>query len=391
MPSTPSPRWKQIAESLAARIDRGELEPGSRLAGEAQIAEEWGVSRPTAHRAVADLQRQGYVVRQRRWGTVVADRNRRQSHLVALIFDRFAKDFDFPQSELIAGIQESLGEHYSLVWCDSKDDPAREAEHLRKMAETADGIICHPIANPANTRLMQKLVDRGFPIVLLDRVPHGYHGHAVVSDDTAATATAIERLIDQGKRRIAFFSFHKPDVSSAWQRYTSYADAMDRAGCRDDARLVRWFAREFDQRDDFLGRAVADAVYTLVHQAPSVDAIYCVQDMFALHVLEALEALGDSVSLWPEIVTINEWPPLSLKRPWDLHRIVRRKREIGTCATEALLQQIERRGTERGLVRVPADLFPAEEGPTFDAIDVRAWLPLNAVTNGGNSHENPKQ
>ena len=45
-------RWKQIVENIRREIEEGKWRPGDRLPVEAEIAERWGVSRMTAHRAI---------------------------------------------------------------------------------------------------------------------------------------------------------------------------------------------------------------------------------------------------------------------------------------------------------------------------------------------------
>jgi GntR family transcriptional regulator len=53
--------WRQVADDLAADISSGALRPGERLPGELELAENYGVSRITVRRAVADLKERGLV------------------------------------------------------------------------------------------------------------------------------------------------------------------------------------------------------------------------------------------------------------------------------------------------------------------------------------------
>lgn len=67
-------RWDEIADTLRDAIHDGRYPPGSVLPREVDIAEEYGVSRPTVHRAVAQLVAEGLLVQVRRRGTVVRPR-----------------------------------------------------------------------------------------------------------------------------------------------------------------------------------------------------------------------------------------------------------------------------------------------------------------------------
>jgi GntR family transcriptional regulator len=67
-----TPLYQQVYLSLRERIISGELEAGSLLAGEQEMAKALGVSRITVKRAFNELAARGLVVRQRGRGTTVA-------------------------------------------------------------------------------------------------------------------------------------------------------------------------------------------------------------------------------------------------------------------------------------------------------------------------------
>ena len=67
-----APRYRQVADVLAAEIESGALQPGSRLPSERTIAQRHGLSRMTARQAVELLLRRGLVTRRPGSGTYVA-------------------------------------------------------------------------------------------------------------------------------------------------------------------------------------------------------------------------------------------------------------------------------------------------------------------------------
>jgi DNA-binding GntR family transcriptional regulator len=75
-PSSPTPLYAQIREQLRQQMLSGALKPGDSLPGEAQIAAETGVSRMTARAALAQLAREGLLVRRRGKGSFVAEPKR---------------------------------------------------------------------------------------------------------------------------------------------------------------------------------------------------------------------------------------------------------------------------------------------------------------------------
>jgi len=69
------PLYHQLARILRRFIEQGELQPGARFPAEETIAAEFGVSRPTANRAVHELIGQGWLARERGRGTFVQNQH----------------------------------------------------------------------------------------------------------------------------------------------------------------------------------------------------------------------------------------------------------------------------------------------------------------------------
>lgn len=345
-----SPRWMVLAETLISRIDRGEFKRGDRLPSESELARDFGVSRQTAHRAVHELHRQGRVARRRRMGTFVSEPTRRQTGLVALLMDHTN---DYPQADLVRGIQAGLGDGFRLVLVDVGDDPNREADQLDRMRRDADGVLIYPLSHAQNTPLLQELVDEGLPLVCLDRAPDRLRADAVVSDNYGATRLAMERLIAQGHRRVAFISGDNPQVSAVRERHAAWCDALGEASspCPD---LERWLPKELEARPVRLVQAVGDALLAMRSRPNPPTAVFCVQDCYAMAVLEA----GDDLSQLP-ILTYNDWPPMMLRRVHELNRIVQNPFEIGRLAAIRLHARLRGDIHDVTVQRVPAAFYAA--------------------------------
>jgi DNA-binding GntR family transcriptional regulator len=54
--------YRQVADRIAADIEKGKLRPGARLPGERALAEQYGVAIGTARRAVQELRDRGLAV-----------------------------------------------------------------------------------------------------------------------------------------------------------------------------------------------------------------------------------------------------------------------------------------------------------------------------------------
>src|ERR1700755_2077561 len=66
--------WRRIADDIEQSIARGVHAPGSRLPGEIDIAERFGVNRHTVRRAIAALAERGLVRAERGSGTFIEQR-----------------------------------------------------------------------------------------------------------------------------------------------------------------------------------------------------------------------------------------------------------------------------------------------------------------------------
>lgn len=72
--ASPAPRYRQIEAFLLDRIHRGTYPVHHQIPPEERLARDFGVSRMTANKAIQNLVRQGYLVRQPGLGTFVTDR-----------------------------------------------------------------------------------------------------------------------------------------------------------------------------------------------------------------------------------------------------------------------------------------------------------------------------
>ena len=72
---TPRLLWMQVADDLRGMIESGELRPGDRLPGEAEMAQLYGVSRDTIRRATLELSEEGLLVILHGRGTYVAEKS----------------------------------------------------------------------------------------------------------------------------------------------------------------------------------------------------------------------------------------------------------------------------------------------------------------------------
>lgn len=108
-------------------------------------------------------------------------------------------------TELVRGVEEAAhAEGYSVILCDSNEDPERERRQLNDLfARRVDGVM---IACAGASTAYDSLVRRRFPIVFLDRIPQGLKCSGVSTDHVDSGYVATRQLIELGHERIGFIA-----------------------------------------------------------------------------------------------------------------------------------------------------------------------------------------
>ena len=77
--SQSAPRYAAIKQSISDAVRDGRLKPGDRVPSEAELVDQFDVSRMTANRALRELQAAGVIVRRAGVGSFIAEQRPRMS------------------------------------------------------------------------------------------------------------------------------------------------------------------------------------------------------------------------------------------------------------------------------------------------------------------------
>lgn len=319
-------RWVEIASSIKNAIRRGELSSGARIASETRLAGDWDVSTATVHRALAELQREGWVARRPGAGTVVCERAIIPATSIAIIADTVA---DGPQCDYISGIEESLAGKYQVRLLCSRRNGFDEERCLRQAAQECDGIICIPICCPENTPLLNEIA-ASLPLLLLDRVPADVAVDAFMTDNYQSMLMGLRHLHSIGHTRIAYFMEDSLHISSVFERHAAYRDFMSRdLGAADPAAWERRFNGGSLTPARYVAAAGA-ALADLLAGRAAITAVACQHDATLEAVLEACAYLRVRVDEDLAILSFND---NARRIPYTgVHRLVQRSVEMGHMA-----------------------------------------------------------
>jgi len=99
--SSPIPLYFQVAQQLEEAIRSGQLAPGARLENEVDLADRFGLSRPTVRQAIQELVRKGMLVRKRGVGTQVVRSQFRRDERLSSLNEDLAKAGRTPSTRLL--------------------------------------------------------------------------------------------------------------------------------------------------------------------------------------------------------------------------------------------------------------------------------------------------
>lgn len=126
------------------------------------------------------------------------------THMIGVVLPDITNAF-YP--EVVRGIEDAAQRAgYSVLLCDSSEEPVNEQAHLRTLfSQRVDGII---LACCIDSTAYTSVLRRGVPIVFVDRLPPLPVESTISTDNIQAAATATRYLIDLGHTRIAMMAGH---------------------------------------------------------------------------------------------------------------------------------------------------------------------------------------
>jgi DNA-binding GntR family transcriptional regulator len=98
---SPVPLYYQLSQQLEAAISSGVLKPGDRIDTEVDLAERYGLSRPTVRQAIQELVRKGLLSRRRGVGTQVVHSQLRRPVELTSLYDDLARASHTPRTRVL--------------------------------------------------------------------------------------------------------------------------------------------------------------------------------------------------------------------------------------------------------------------------------------------------
>lgn len=255
-------------------------------------------------------------------------------------------------SEIVRGVEDCARAHsYNVFLCNTDEVPEHEVSSLDSLIEKqVDGmILCS--SRLEEDELISKLNEFSFAILINREVQLDQDNIGIlIFDDTMGAQRAVDYLVEQGHRQIAFLS--GPKVSrSGHNRLEGYYSSLAKNDIQVNMELI------LPCEPGIEGGQYSGQM--LLQEHPEVTAILCYNDLVAIGALQAGLAAGRKVPEDLSIIGCDDIPMASLIRPslTTLHMPIR---EVGCSAMQMLIDLIEGNHTDELHMVFPADLVIRE-------------------------------
>jgi LacI family transcriptional regulator len=282
------------------------------------------VSPDTAKRVLDAIEKLGFIrndaARQLRVG---------QSRTVGLMVLDVSNPFF---TDVARGVEDTLAQFgRSLILGNSGENAERELGYLDLFEEQrVSGLLITPIGNVLPR--LERLRERGSPVVLVDRHENAHTFSSVSVDDHRGGQLAAAHLLDLGRECLAFVGGPRR-ILQVEQRSSGAQDVIVERGARPLHVL------ELDSMRADAGRRGAEQLLALP-AAERPDAVFAANDLIALGVLRELTRAGVRV---PDDIAIIGYDDIyfAANAAIPISSVRQPAWEMGRTATELLMAEIE--------------------------------------------------
>ncbi|WP_254772931.1 LacI family DNA-binding transcriptional regulator [Paenibacillus sp. NFR01] len=252
-------------------------------------------------------------------------------------------------SEILSGIGSMAREEgYDLLMIFRDADEPLDYSELFRMRKVDACIVLGAKEEPGELEALRMLKREGHPFCLINQHFEGEGFHEVDADHIEGSRQAVQHLLDQGFRRIAFLN-GPPAYSNSRDRLDGYTQALADAGLQLDPTLL--------YEGNFSRRSGAAAAKAIAGQLNRIEAVAVANDRMAIGLQQGLRELGLVADNMPAIIGYDDSDAAELAQP-ALSSVRVPFFRIGEIAAAKVLELQERNDSE------PADAVIAVKLPT---------------------------
>jgi DNA-binding LacI/PurR family transcriptional regulator len=349
------PKYLVIKQSLLEQIRERGLKPGDQVISIIEIMERFQVSKVTAVRSLAELEKDGIIRREQGRGTFVATPDADaagipQRTAVGIVVASVSNPF---YMEVVKSLERHLRQRDLAIEFSATDyDADRERETVQRLIQEGRvaGILI--LSWMGNHRLKEVLTD--LPVVFIDTCPPRLRGlcSLVASDNYRGGFEAASYLASIGHQRIGYLNL----PIGGEERLVGFREGLQSHGL--------WLDGDCTLMLDRASFNSAEVIRFIRER--KLTAVFAVNDMTAIQVMHALRLEGYQI---PTDISVMGYDNIDAAEYLDvpLTTMEQHEREIGRKAVDVLLESLADRGggprPAREVIFIPRLIVRASTGP----------------------------
>ena len=225
-----------------------------------------------------------------------------------------------------------FGAGYTLVLCNTDDEPRRQSVYLQVLAERRiDGLIVVSTGAGDDDSLVTQLHGLRIPTVLVDREIADPACDLVETAHMQGGLLAVRHLLSLGHKRIACIG-GPVGVMPSEQRIEGWRIALAEAGATPNTDALLW-------RGGFTSQGGYEAMHAILRTEQAPSAVFVCNDLMAIGALRAAHESGVHVPDDLSIVGFDDIELSAYTRP-PLTTVAQPKERIGALAVDMLLERV---------------------------------------------------
>ncbi len=242
---------------------------------------------------------------------------------------------NYYESAIIEGLNAVLTpQGYTLNICVTNERYQLESEYMAKLlSNRVEGIFLSVSQETYDSGLYEHLESVGkvnVPMIFIDRAYEGFAAGSVTIDDYNGAFSAVQHLIDTGRKRIAHLKGPN-GMTVTEDRFNGYTACLKKNGLPLDESLIL--------NTNFKVESALDPTVQLLELDHRPDAFFCVNDQVAIGAMKVIREKGWRIPEDIAVVGFDDSPVSAYISP-SLSSVSRPGRQIGENAARIFLQSI---------------------------------------------------
>jgi LacI family transcriptional regulator len=236
--------------------------------------------------------------------------------------------------EVIRGVEDVAQRNgYLVVLCNSAEDGEKERQYIEVLCgEPVAGAVVVPTSD--RLPFLGPFVERGIPVVTIDRRVCDGSADTVLVDNVAAAREAVAHLVGNGYRRIGLIT--GPDsATTARERREGYRAAMREAGIAVDPTL--------EQGGPYTEESARRLAGVLLDLDPPIEALFTANNRLTMGALRAVYDRGMRV---PDSIALAAFDDVPWAHPGagSLTSVIQPAYQLGFTAATRLIDRLREPG-----------------------------------------------